>query len=374
MGAPEIDGAGLAALIAAPQPPLLLDVREPEEFSLGVLEGALLLPMGRLPAEAGEALPDKGRPVVVVCAHGNRSLVAANWLISKGWEGAVSLAGGMVDWMAEGRPVVRDHSLSDREAERYARHVAIPEVGVAGQERLKASSALLVGAGGLGCPGALYLAAAGVGRLGVLDFDVVDRSNLQRQVLYGESDLGTPKAEAAARRLADLNPDIEVVGLDARLVAANVEDLVGGWDVVLDGADNFAARYLVSDASARLGVPNVHGSVHRFEGQVSVFHPGAGGPCYRCLFPEPPPPGSTPSCAEAGVLGVLPGLVGTLQAVEAVKLLLGIGDPLVGRLLVVDALAASYRTLEVAKDPACPVCAPGAEFPGYDDLAEHCAG
>lgn len=370
----EVGPEAAQDLLAGSPAPVLLDVREPEELALGAIAGHTPLPMGQVPARAGGALPDRARPVVVYCAHGIRSLEVANWLRAKGWD-ATSMAGGIVAWAQAGLPLHEASGpLSVLQAERYARHLTIPEVGVAGQARLREASVLCVGAGGLGCPAALYLAAAGVGRLGVVDNDTVALSNLQRQVLFTTADIGRPKAVAAGARLAALNPEVEMVAREERLVAANVESLLAGWDVVLDGADNFSTRYLISDAAAQLGIPLVHGSVHRFEGQVAVFHPGGGGPCYRCLFPAPPPPGSTPSCAEAGVLGVLPGLVGTMMATEAIKVVLGLGAPLQGRLLVVDALAPAVRELEVPKDPSCQVCAPGAQFAGYQDLPEHCAG
>jgi adenylyltransferase/sulfurtransferase len=245
--------------------------------------------------------------------------------------------------------------LSREEVYRYSRHLILPEVGVEGQQRLKASSVLLVGAGGLGSPTALYLAAAGIGHLGIVDFDVVDESNLQRQVLHGTKDVGRPKLDSARARIADINPHVDVTSYEARLTAANAFDILRGYDVVIDGTDNFATRYLTNDACVLLGIPNVYGSIFRFEGQVSVFAT-ADGPCYRCLFREPPPPGLVPSCAEGGVLGVLPGTIGTLQATEALKLLLGIGEPLIGRLLLYDALQARFRTVNLRRDPACPAC------------------
>ncbi len=245
--------------------------------------------------------------------------------------------------------------LSREEVYRYSRHLILPEVGVEGQQKLKASSVLLVGAGGLGSPSALYLAAAGVGHLGIVDFDVVDESNLQRQVLHGTKDVGRSKLESARDRIADINPHVDVTSYETRLTSANALDIVRGYDVVIDGTDNFATRYLTNDACVLLGIPNVYGSIFGFEGQVSVFATERG-PCYRCLFREPPPPGLVPSCAEGGVLGVLPGTIGTLQATEGIKLLLGIGEPLIGRLLLYDALAARFRTVNLRKDPNCPAC------------------
>src|SRR5688572_14058725 len=238
---------------------------------------------------------------------------------------------------------------------RYARQIKLPEIGAAGQDKLRASSVLIIGAGGLGSPSALYLAAAGIGRIGLVDFDRVDVTNLHRQILYGTSDVGVPKLEAAAVRLRDLNPDVRVETHDARLTSENALELIAQYDIVVDGTDNFATRYLVNDACVLLGKPNVYGSIFRFDGQASVFCT-AEGPCYRCLYPEPPPPGMVPSCAEGGVLGVLPGLIGTLQATEAIKLILGVGEPLIGRLTLVDALGAQWRTVKVRRNPKCPAC------------------
>jgi len=254
---------------------------------------------------------------------------------------------------------------------RYSRHLALPEVGLEGQARLKGASVLIVGAGGLGSPAALYLAAAGIGRLGLVDFDRVDASNLQRQVLYGSASVGRPKLEAARERLADLNPGVRIETHDQRLTSANAMEILAGYDVVLDGADNFATRYLVNDACALLGKPNVHGSIFRFDGQVSVFD-AARGPCYRCLYPDPPPPGLVPSCAEGGVLGVLPGVIGVIQGIEAIKLVLGLGDPLIGRLLLFDALAMRFRELALRKDPDCPLCGRAPSITALIDYDEFC--
>src|SRR5687768_2299860 len=261
--------------------------------------------------------------------------------------------------------------LTKQEVHRYSRHLLLPEVGVEGQQRLKASSVLLVGAGGLGSPAALYLAAAGVGHLGIVDFDVVEESNLQRQVLHGTKDIGRPKLDSARERIADVNPHVEVTTYEARLTAANALEILRGYDVVVDGTDNFATRYLTNDACVILGIPNVYGSIFRFEGQVSVFAT-ANGPCYRCLFREPPPPGLVPSCAEGGVLGVLPGTVGTLQATEALKLLLGIGEPLIGRLLLYNALDMTFDFVKLKKNPNCRVCGPNADIKELIDYEEFC--
>jgi molybdopterin/thiamine biosynthesis adenylyltransferase len=319
------------------------------------------------------AVPDRKTPIVVYCAAGNRSLLAAESLQRLGYENVASLTGGFERWRSEGSAVAATRSLSDADRRRYSRHLLIPEVGEAGQFKLLDSKVLLVGAGGLGSPAAYYLAAAGVGTLGIVDNDTVDESNLQRQILHTADRLGVPKAESARRTLAALNPGIQVRPIEARLSSANVEEIFQGYDIVLDGSDNFPTRYLVNDACVLLGKPNVHGSVYRFEGQVTVFHPPHG-PCYRCLFPEPPPAELAPSCAEAGVLGVLPGVVGLLEAVEVVKLVLGAGDSLVGRLIHYDALKAEFRTLKLRRDPRCAYCGDGVKFPGFVDYEEFCSG
>lgn len=261
-----------------------------------------------------------------------------------------------------------DVKLSNEEIARYSRHLIMPEVGMAGQRRLKQGSVLLIGTGGLGSPLALYLAAAGVGHIGLVDFDVVDASNLQRQIAHGTSTVGVPKTESAKRRLQDLNPHIEVTTYETQITSANALELMRPYDVIIDGTDNFPTRYLTNDASVMLGKPNVYGSIFRFEGQATVFSPRDGGPCYRCLYPEPPPPGLVPSCAEGGVLGVLPGVIGTIQATEAIKLLTGIGDPLIGRLMLYDALAMRFRELKLRRNPSCPVCG---EHPTVTELIDY---
>jgi molybdopterin/thiamine biosynthesis adenylyltransferase len=354
----------------------LIDVREPDEVAQGSPLGALRIVRGFLELRVEDALPDPEREVLVLCAGGVRSLFAAEGLRLLGYRRVRSVAGGFTRWKEDGLPVEVPRMLSAPERERYGRHLLMPEVGERGQLRLLESRVCLVGAGGLGSPAALYLAAAGVGRIGIVDMDVVDRSNLQRQILHADERTGTSKVESALRTLRALNPDIELVGHETRLEAANVEEIFRGYEVVLDGSDNFPTRYLVNDACVKLGIPNVHGSIYRFEGQVSVFWPGypaRRGPCYRCLYPEPPPPELAPSCAEAGVLGVLPGVIGTLEAVEVVKLLLGVGDPLVGRLLLYDALRQRFTELMLAPDPECRYCAPHASFPGYVDYQEFCS-
>ena len=355
---------------------VLIDVREPDEVSQGSPPDAKRIVRGFLELRVEEQVPDKRTPVLVMCAGGSRSLFAAEGLLQLGYADVRSVAGGFTRWKDEGLPVETPRALSSDARERYARHLLLPEIGEQGQQRLARSSVVVVGAGGLGSPAALYLAAAGVGRIGIVDMDVVDRSNLQRQILHTDARTGTSKVASARATLGALNPTIAVEGFEERLAASNVERLLGGFDVVLDGSDNFATRYLVNDACVRLAKPNVHGSIYRFEGQASVFwpaNPAGRGPCYRCLYPEPPPPELAPSCAEAGVLGVLPGVIGTLQAVEALKLLLGIGEPLVGRLLHYDALGQRFLELDVAPDPGCRLCAPGAVFPGYSDSGWSCA-
>ncbi|MBY6260635.1 molybdopterin-synthase adenylyltransferase MoeB [Azospirillum sp. 412522] len=354
---------------------LLVDVREDEETATGSPAGALRLPRGFLELRIEEKAPDPARPLLLMCAGGTRSLFAAEDLLRLGYGDVRSVAGGFSAWKAAGLPVEVPPQLDAAQRERYRRHLTMPEVGEAGQHRLLRSRVALIGAGGLGSPIALYLAAAGVGRLTLIDDDRVERSNLQRQILHAESRLGQRKVESGRAALLDLNPTIEVVSHDTRLEAANVLDLLGGHDVVVDGSDNLPTRYLVNDACLRLGVPNVYGAIFRFEGQVSVFGGAVPGlrPCYRCLFPEPPPAEYAPSCAEAGVLGVLPGVIGTIMAAETIKLLLGLGEPLAGRLLLYDGLRGEFNEIAVPVDPDCPSCSAGAR-PELNDIAAVCAG
>ena len=355
---------------------VLIDVREMHERATGMAEGARGIAMDALIADAAAHLPDRTVEVLLICQSGMRSLRTAEALTVQGYAKAVSVAGGTERWAAERLPLVKPADGIDADfAERYSRHLRLPQVGLAGQRKLEAACVLLVGAGGLGSPAAYYLAAAGVGTLRIADDDVVDRSNLQRQILHTEAAIGTPKVESAARALSALNPRTRIEAVPERVSAGNVERLLDGVDVVVDGADNFPARYLLNDACVALRKPLVYGAVHRFEGQVSVFdagrHRGAL-PCYRCLFPEPPPPEAAPNCAEAGVLGVLPGVIGLIQATETIKLLLGIGQPLSGRLLQFDALAMRFRETRLTADPDCAVCAVGREFSGYVDYARFC--
>jgi molybdopterin/thiamine biosynthesis adenylyltransferase/rhodanese-related sulfurtransferase len=355
---------------------LIVDVREPEEVAGGSPPNALRLGRGYLEMEIEDWVPKMDRTLLVLCSGGTRSLYAAHSLRELGYRDVRSIAGGFTAWKRAGLPVEAPRVLSAEERERYSRHLAIPEVGETGQLKLKDARVVLVGAGGLGSPAALYLAAAGVGTIGIVDDDVVDRSNLQRQILHTDGRTGTSKVDSARAALSALNPAVRVIGHPLRLSRDNVEEIFSGYDLVLDGCDNFPTRYLVNDACVKLGLPNVHGAIYRFEGQVSVFWPrfeGGRGPCYRCLFPEPPPPDLAPSCAEAGVLGILPGVVGTLEAVEAVKILLGVGRPLVGRLVLYDALEQRFTELAVVPDPSCPACGDGAVIAEYPDYERFCA-
>ena len=347
-----------------------LDVRELDEFEQGMIPGAVFIPRGHLESQAENKLPDKDKPVVIYCAGGTRSAFAAETLQDLGYTDVVSMIGGFGRWKNEDRPWITPAVLTPEQRNRYHRHTLLPEVGEAGQQKLLESKVLLLGAGGLGSPAALYLAAAGVGTLGVVDMDVVDASNLQRQILHNIDRLGERKVDSAKKTLTALNPDVDVVTYDVRFGADNVLDIIDGYDVIVDGTDNFPTRYLLNDASLVKRIPVVHGSIFRFEGMVSVFKP-YDGPCYRCFLPEPPPPELAPSCAEAGVLGVLPGIVGWIQALEAIKLVLDLGDPLVGRMLAYDALEESFRTFRIRRDPNCPACGPDVDeivIAEYDDL------
>jgi molybdopterin/thiamine biosynthesis adenylyltransferase/rhodanese-related sulfurtransferase len=334
---------------------VVVDVRESDEVSQGIIEGAIPIGRGVLESSIGVRVPDPETELVLYCAGGARSALAAKSLLDMGYTNVSSMAGGFGRWKTEARNWVLPTVLTVEQRSRYSRHLLLPEVGEEGQAKLLSSKVLLVGAGGLGSPAALYLAAAGVGTIGVVDYDLVDASNLQRQVVHTLDRVGTPKVHSAAATMTALNPDVTVVPYEERLYADNVFDILSGYDVIVDGGDNFPTRYLVNDASLHLKIPVVHGAIFRFEGQASVFSPYAG-PCYRCLFPQPPPPELAPSCAEAGVLGVLPGVIGTIEAVEAIKLLLGIGVPLIGRLLTYDALDQEFRTLKLRRNDACPAC------------------
>ena len=351
--------------------PTLIDVREPDEHHLGTISGAVLIPRGILEYTVTEKVPDRDSPVVVYCSAGHRSALAAAAMQHLGYTSVASLQGGFAAWKQTGQAWTEPDVLTIEQQARYSRHLILEGVGEAGQRKLLAARVLLVGAGGLGSPAALYLAAAGIGTLGIVDGDRVDASNLQRQVLHDINGIGRLKVETAIERLTALNPDVVLEAHPTRLDADNAIGLMDGYDLVVDGSDNFPTRYLINDASLHLGVPVVHGSIFRFEGQLSVFSP-YNGPCYRCLFPLPPPPELAPSCAEAGVLGVLPGIIGSLQAMEAIKLILDVGEPLVGSLLTYDALDEHFQTLRIERDPACPACHDPAAPPPLVDYDEAC--
>ena len=364
----EVDTAEAERLVG--EGALALDVREPDEYQQGAVDGALHIPRGQLETNIEGRVPDHATPLVVYCAGGTRSAFAAKTLQDLGYQDVVSVVGGFNRWKDEGRSWRVPSVLTPEQRNRYHRHLLLPEVSEAGQQKLLASRVLLLGAGGLGSPAALYLAAAGVGTIGIIDMDVVDASNLQRQVLHNMDRIGDRKVDSAKKTITAMNPDVNVVTYDTRLGADNILDIIDGYDVIVDGTDNFPTRYLVNDASLLKRIPVVHGSIFRFEGQATVFAPYEG-PCYRCMIPEPPPAELAPSCAEAGVLGVLPGIIGSLQAMEAIKLLLGLGDPLIGRLLAYDALEESFRSYKVHRDPKCPACGEDAGpivIAEYDEL------
>ena len=344
----EVDTETAAALID--DGAAVLDVREPDEFDQGALRGVIHIPRGHLEAQVENRLTDKSAPVVVYCAGGVRSAFAAKTLQDLGYTEVHSMDGGFGRWKDEGRPWVTPVTLTPDQRNRYMRHLLLPEVGVEGQAKLLDAKVLLLGAGGLGSPAALYLAAAGVGTVGIVDMDEVDASNLQRQILHNIDRIGDRKVDSAKKSITLMNPDVNVITYDTRLDATNIVDIIAGYDVIVDGADNFPSRYLLNDASVKLGIPVVHGSIFRFEGMVSVFHPTAG-PTYRDMVPEPPPSELAPSCAEAGVLGVLPGIVGTIQALETMKLILGIGEPLIGRILSIDTSDMTFRVFNLRPDP-----------------------
>jgi sulfur-carrier protein adenylyltransferase/sulfurtransferase len=370
----EVDAARAHELLDSVDPPLFLDVREEDEWNEGQIPGAVHIPRGYLESRVEATAPDHARPIVVYCSAGNRSAFGAKTLMDLGYENVVSLSGGFTDWKRNGFPTRLPHTLDPEKRARYSRHLLIPEVGVEGQLKLLESRVLLIGAGGLGSPAGLYLAAAGVGRIGIVDDDRVDSSNLQRQIAHSTERLGEWKADSAKQTLEALNPDVEVVTYRERITSENVDRILAdGWDVIVDGADNFPTRYLINDASVFHDIPVVHGSIFRFEGQVTVFKPHEG-PCYRCLFPQPPPPELAPSCAEGGVLGVLPGIIGSLQANETLKLCMGIGDTLAGRLLLFDALSTEFSEVTLRRDPNCPVCSDHPTITSYIDYVEFCSG
>jgi molybdopterin/thiamine biosynthesis adenylyltransferase len=367
--------------LEAKEPMILLDVREKEENRAGFIPGSVSIPRGFLEIQVEGRIPDKNAKIVAYCAGGTRSALAAATLAELGYTNVETANPGFVRWKDLRYPMETPPELTDAQRDRYSRHILLPEVGEVGQAKLLKSKVLLLGAGGLGSPAAMYLAAAGVGTLGIVDADVVDASNLQRQILHATSRVGMPKVASAAKYIADLNPDVKVVPHEERLTSANVDRLFDPYDLVVDGTDNFPTRYLVNDASLFLGKPIVHGSIFRFDGQATTFMPDraskkfgfAAGPCYRCLYPEPPPPHLAPSCQEAGVLGILCGIVGTLQATEAIKLLLGKGDPLIGRLVTYDSMKMKFRELKLRRDPNCPVCSANATIKSYIDYEGFCA-
>jgi sulfur-carrier protein adenylyltransferase/sulfurtransferase len=368
---PEVSVEAVAARRTRGDEVVLLDVREKDEVRTGYIEGAVTIPRGLLEFQAAAHLPQTDMDVVVYCASGARSLLAAQVLRAMGYPRVASLAGGITRWKEAGYPVVRDQQLSAEQLERYSRHFLLRQLGEKGQRTLLDAKVLLVGAGGLGSPVALYLAAAGIGTLGIVDADVVDRSNLQRQVLHTTDRVGMPKTASAALAIHALNPDVQVCVYPERLTVDNVLALFQDYDVIVDGSDNFPTRYLVNDAAVLVGKPVVHGSIFQFEGQASVFTPYEG-PCYRCLYPTPPPPGLVPSCSEVGVLGVLPGVIGVIQATETIKLLIGQGEPLVGRLLMYDALAMRFREIRIRRDPDCPLCGAHPTITELLDYEEFC--
>ncbi len=368
---PEMSVEQVKQALASSAPPVVLDVREKEEFREGHLDGALSIPRGFLEMQVEGKLADKTQAVVAYCQSGVRSLFAAKALKDMGYGDVRSMAGGYGAWKGAGNSWTKPFQFSAEQLNRYSRHFLLPEVGEGGQAKLLQARVLCLGAGGLGSPAAFYLAAAGVGTIGLVDDDVVDLSNLQRQILHNNDRVGMPKTESARLTLSALNPDCNVVEHRTRLDSSNVLEIFADYDIIVDGCDNFPTRYLVNDACVMTGKTNVHGSIFQFEGQATVFKPGAG-PCYRCLFPEPPPPGMAPSCQEAGVLGVLPGLVGCIQALETMKVILGAGDPLIGRLAHIETLGMDVRILKLRRDPACPMCGDTPTITELIDYEEFC--
>ena len=366
---PEITPDACRELVTTP---IFLDVREPDEWAEGSVPDAVRIPRGTIEYTVAKQIPDFATHIVIYCSHGNRSLLAARTMQDLGYTNVTSLAGGFTSWRETGQTWRAGDGLSADQRVRYSRHLRLDGVGEKGQQRLLDSRVVLIGAGGLGSPAALYLAAAGVGTIGIIDNDVVDTSNLQRQVIHDQDSVGTLKVESARSAIAALNPDVKVDAQATRLDASNALELLSSYDVIVDGADNFPTRYLVNDVALHLRTPVVHGSILRYEGQASVFSP-YDGPCYRCLFAAPPPPELAPSCADAGVLGVLPGVIGSIQAMETIKLLLGLGDSLVGRLLTYDSLQQSFRTMRLERDPQCPACSDPDRLPPLIDYDTTCA-
>ena len=369
----EVEPEALRGRLEGADAPLIIDVREADEVATGKLSGAKHIPRGFLELKIEGLARDREREIVVYCQGGVRSAFAARSLQEMGYSNVKSMIGGFGKWKNKGFPWAVEPTLSQEQKVRYGRHLTLDEVGEEGQLKLLDAKVLLVGAGGLGSPTAFYLAAAGVGTIGIVDPDAVDRSNLQRQILHRDFDVGVPKVDSAERAMRELNPDVKVIKYQDWLTSENIMKILDeGYEIVADGCDNFPTRYLINDACVMRGLPNVHGSIFRFEGQVSMFAPHLGGPCYRCLYPEPPPPDMAPSCAEAGVIGALPGIVGTMQAIEVIKLILGKGRSLAGRLLQYDALDQSWRELKLRRDPACPVCSDNPTVTELIDYEEFC--
>ena len=367
----ELSAAEVQNLLERDGKHIVLDVREREEYREGHLDGAVSLPRGFLEIKVESTIPDKNTPIIAYCAGGTRSLLAAKVMKEMGYQNVISMSGGYSAWKTAVYKWVQDRQFTQEQATRYSRHFLLPEVGEEGQAKLLDAKVLLVGAGGLGSPAAYYLGAAGVGTLGIVDNDVVDLSNLQRQILHTNDRVGKPKTESAKQTIQALNPDVRVVPYQEKLTSQNIMRIIEDYDIIVDGCDNFPTRYLVNDACFLAKKPNVHGSIFQFEGQATVFYPGKG-PCYRCLYPEPPPPDMAPSCQEAGVLGVLPGLIGVIQALETIKLIIGKGDPLVGKLLCFNTLGMDINTLMLKRDPACPLCGEKPTIHNLIDYEEFC--
>ncbi|GAB4519221.1 MAG: molybdopterin-synthase adenylyltransferase MoeB [Haliangiales bacterium] len=371
----EVDAAGVKKLLDQGSQATLIDVREQAEYVQGYIPGASWIPRGFLELRIEDSVADRDAPLILYCAGGTRSALAARSLHELGYTDVKSMAGGFTSWKRNGYSFDMPVVMTPEQEDRYSRHTMLPEVGREGQIKLLGAKVLCLGAGGLGSPSALYLAAAGVGTIGIIDDDVVDASNLQRQILHATDRVGMPKVDSAELTIKGLNPDVKVEKYQDRLTSDNVLEIIAKYDVIVDGADNFQTRYLLNDAALKLGKPVVHSSIYRFEGQITVF-PADGHPCYRCLYPEPPPPEEAPSCQEAGVLGVLPGIMGVLQATEAVKLILGVGTTLAGRLMVYDALKTKFRELKLRHDPGCPTCGDGVDRSQIEliDYVQFCAG
>jgi molybdopterin/thiamine biosynthesis adenylyltransferase/rhodanese-related sulfurtransferase len=351
---------------------VLLDIREKQELETGYIRGAVFIPYDQVEKKIEDLIKDKDVPIIVYCGFGIKSLDAGRILKRLGYKEVYTMKEGFEGWRASGYEVEGDSRLSKEQIARYSRHILLREIGVEGQLKLLRSKVLIVGAGGLGSPCALYLAAAGVGAIGIIDHDVVDVSNLQRQIIHRTEDVGRPKVESAKEAIKRLNPDVEVITYSERLSKENGWEIFQDYDLVIDGSDNFPTKYLINDLCFFLGLPDVFGGVFQFDGQISVFYPKAGGPCLRCFFPEPPPQGFVPSCSEAGILGVVPGLIGVLQAQEAIKVLLKIGEPLIGRFVSFDALRMETLSFSISKNPVCPLCGENPRITGLEEYSDRC--